>query len=292
MSSATLSRPDESAAAAPKAAEQGAKRRPPVVLALVLLCALIIGFLGYLYGLSKLSEQRAQSNLRKSFEHALGQAIAPVGPVSPGTPVAALTIPRLGLAEAIVVEGTSAQDLTLGPGHRSDTVLPGQTGVSVIYGRRVTFGGPFEHLMQLQVGDVITTTTGQGAARYRVSSFGDATHPAPANSANRLVLVTSDSTGWPHESVTVSADLVTAPQPAGPTRPPISSDEESMSGGAAASALAALLWSQALLAIAVLIPFAAVRWSPIATYICAAPLVLAVVWNLYENAACALPNLY
>lgn len=267
-------------------------RRLSAVLALVLLCALIVGFLGYVYGLSRLSEQRAQVTLRKTFEHALGQAIAPVGPVSPGTPVAALTVPRLGLAQTIVVEGTSAQDLTLGPGHSRDTVLPGQTGVSVIYGRRVSFGGPFEHLMRLQVGDVITATTGQGVARYRVSSFGDAKHPAPANSPNRLVLVTADSTGWPHESVSVSADLVTAPQPAGPGRPAVPADEQGMAGGGGASAFAALLWSQALLAIAVLVPLAAVRWSPIATYLCAAPLVLAVVWNLYENAACALPNLY
>jgi sortase A len=171
-------------------------------------------------------------------------------------------------------------------------VLPGQTGVSVIYGRRVTFGGPFEHLMQLQVGDEITVTTGQGVARYRVSSFGDAQRPAPANSTNRLVLATADSAGWPHESESVSADLQTRSQPAGPARPAIPIAEESMAGGATGSALAALLWSQALLAIAILIPIAAVRWSPIATYLCAAPIVLAVVWNLYENAACALPNLY
>ncbi len=298
MSSATLAPPAQPEAepkAAPKATPVDAPRpspRRPAWPALGLLFALVLGFLGYVYGLSQLSEQRAQSNLRKSFAHALGQAVAPVGPVTPGTPVAALSIPRLGLRQTIVVEGTSAQDLTLGPGHRRDTVLPGQTGVSVIYGRRVSFGGPFEHLMQLQVGDQITVTTGQGVARYRVSSFGDATHPAPANSTNRLVLATADSTGWPHASVTVSADLVTTPQAAGPARPPIPSDEQSMAGGAGASALAALLWSQALLAVAILVPLASVRWSPVATYICAAPLVLAVVWNLYENAPCALPNLY
>jgi sortase (surface protein transpeptidase) len=288
MSSDTLAKPASQKAAARPASG----KRAPVGLALTLLLALVLGFFGYVFGLSQLSEQRAQTNLRKTFAHALGQAVAPVGPVASGTPVAAISIPRLGLDQTIVVEGTSAQDLTLGPGHRRDTVLPGQTGVSVIYGRRVTFGGPFEHLMQLQVGDEITVTTGQGVARYRVSSFGDAQRPAPANSTNRLVLATADSTGWPHESVSVSADLQTRSQPAGPARPAIPIAEESMAGGATGSALAALLWSQALLAIAILIPIAAVRWSPIATYLCAAPIVLAVVWNLYENAACALPNLY
>jgi LPXTG-site transpeptidase (sortase) family protein len=288
MSSATLERPAKSA---PKPAPDTRPRRTGW-LAVMLLTALLLGFLGYIYGLSSLSEQRAQTNLRKTFQYTLAQAVAPVGPVSPGTPVAALSIPRLGLSQTVVVEGTSAQDLTLGPGHRRDTVLPGQIGVSVIYGRRVSFGGPFEHLMQLQVGDVITATTGQGVSRYRVSSFGDATHPAPANSTDRLVLATADSTGWPHQSVSVSADLLTTPQPAGPARPAIPSEEDSMAGGLGASALSALLWSQALLAIAILVPIAAVRWSPVATYVCAAPLVLAVVWNLYENAACALPNLY
>jgi sortase (surface protein transpeptidase) len=261
-------------------------------MSLLLLLVLLAGFLGYLYGLSQLSEQRAQTNLRKSFAHALGQAVAPVGPVTPGTPVAALTIPRLGLDQAIVVEGTSAQDLTLGPGHRRDTVLPGQLGVSVIYGRRATFGAPFAHLLQLQVGDVITATTGQGPARYRVSSFGDASRPAPANSANRLVLATADSSGWPHESVTVSADLVTPPKPAGGPRPAVASDETGMARGVDGAMLATLLWSQALLALAVVVPIAVVRWSPLATYLCAAPVVLAVTWNLYENAACLLPNLY
>ncbi len=125
-----------------------------------------------------------------------------------------------------------------------------------------------------------------------MSSFGDTLRPAPANSVNRLVLATADSAGWPHESVTVSADLITAPQPAGGPRPSVPSDETSMQRGSDAAALPTLLWSQALLALAIAIPIAAVRWSPLATYLCAAPVVLAVVWNLYENAACLLPNLY
>ena len=121
-------------------------------------------------------------------------------------------------------------------------------------------------------------------SRYRVSSFGDATHPAPANCANRLVLATADSTGWPHPSVSVSADLLTTPQTGRSGAAGRPSDEDSMAGGLGASALSALLWSQALLAIAILVAIAAVRWSPVATYMCAAPLVLAVLWNLYENA--------
>jgi sortase (surface protein transpeptidase) len=262
-----------------------------VSIALGLLGALAIGFAGYLYGLSGLSEQRAQHNLGDQFAHALAQAVAPVGPAPSGTPVAALDIPRLGLNQVIVVEGTSARDMTEGPGHRADTVLPGQAGVSVIYGRRVTFGAPFAHLMQLQVGDKITATTGQGVATYRVSSFGDATNPAPANSANRLVLATADSSGVPNESISLSADLTSTPQTSGGVAA-VGPNEASMAGEVDASLLPALLWSQLLLALAIVTPIAAHRWSPLATYLCAAPVAMAVLWNLYENLACMLPNLY
>jgi sortase A len=298
-SPATTDAPDTSAPGPPAAPPDSAsrpRRAPPsaaiqVSIALCLLGIVVIGFAGYLYGLSGLSEQRVQHNLRQQFAHALAQAIAPVGPVASGTSVAALDIPRLGLQQVIVVQGTSARDMTDGPGHRADTVLPGQTGISVIYGRRVTFGAPFAHLMRLQVGDVITATTGQGVARYRVSSFGDATNPAPANSENRLVLATADSSGIPRESISVSADLMTAPQPSGGVAA-ISADEESLAGDIDDSLLPALLWSQVLLALAIAAPVAAYRWSPVATYLCAAPLIMAVLWNLYENLACLLPNLY
>ena len=171
-------------------------------------------------------------------------------------------------------------------------MLPGQVGVSVVYGRRTTFGAPFAHLMPCNVGDQITVTTGQGVATYRVSSFGDSTHPAPANSANRLVLTTADSTGWPHETVSVSADLVSKPQPNAGQVGTAAADEQGLASGADNSLLPLLLWSQALVLLAVAIPFALARWSPTATYVCAVPIALAVLWNLYENLACLLPNLY
>jgi sortase A len=262
-----------------------------IAIALTLLLGLLLGFAGYLYGLSALSEHRAQANLRKTFAKTLGQAVAPLGPVADGTPVAVVDIPALSL-DAVVVQGTSARDLTQGPGHRPDTVLPGQVGVSVIYGRKATFGAPFAHLMRLDPGDLIKVTTGQGVATYRVSSFGDSTHPAPANSANRLVLATADSTGWPHQTVTVSADLISKPQPNAGQVGTAAADEQGLASGADDSLLPLLLWSQALVIIAIAVPFAMQRWSPVATYVCAVPLALTVLWNLFENLACLLPNVY
>jgi hypothetical protein len=171
-------------------------------------------------------------------------------------------------------------------------VLPGQAGVSVIYGRRMTYGAPFAHLERLQVGDLITAVTGQGTAKYRVSSFGDSTHPAPANSANRLILVTADSGLIPHQMLTVSADLITKPQPSAGALPAIPTDEIMLTGDGGNSVLPMLLWSQALLLLAIAVPFAAHRWSSAATYLCAAPIALAVLWNLFENLTLLLPNMY
>jgi sortase (surface protein transpeptidase) len=262
-----------------------------VGLAVSLTLVLLVGFVVFLYGLSGLAEHRAQENLRKTFSHSLGQAIAPVGPATEGSPVAALDIPAIGLRTAIVVEGTSAGDLTNGPGHRGDTPLPGQYGVSVVYGRRVTYGAPFEHLMRLQVGDRITATTGQGTATYQVSSFGDGTHPAPANSANRLLLITADTAGIPHSFVSVSADLVSAPQAEAGNLPYVPESQKGLTTSTG-SLLTTLLWSQALVVLVVLVMIGLHRWSRRATYLAAAPLVLGVLWNLYENVASLLPNLY
>lgn len=263
-----------------------------VAVSLGLLGALLLGFVGYLYGLSGLGEQHAQDTMRSSFAAALSKAVAPVEPVAEGTPVAALTIPRLGLAQTIVVEGTSARDTAAGPGHRRDTVLPGQAGVSAIYGRRMTFGAPFAHLLSLQVGDVITVVTGQGVSRYRVSSFGDSAHPAPANSANRLVLASADAGAVPHQIVTVSADLVTKPFPNAGFLAAVSDNEANLAADPGPTLLPLLLWSQALLVLAVAVPFLVTRWSPVATYLCVAPIALAVLWNLFENIALLLPNMY
>jgi len=270
----------------------GLSQRAQAAMAVTILLGLVLGFIVYLFGLSALSEQHAQSTLRKSFADALSKAVAPLGPVAPGTPIAALSIPRIGLDQVVVVEGTGAHELTRGPGHRRDTVLPGQAGVCAIYGRRTAFGAPFADLMQLQIGDLVFATTGQGVARYRVSSFGDSQHPAPANSANRLVLATADASLVPHKILTVSADLVSKPQPSSGSLPVIGEDEASLSGDGASSIFAVVLWSQALLLLAIFVPVLALRWSPVATYICAAPITVAVLWNVYQNVALMLPNLY
>ncbi len=259
-------------------------------MSLLLAGLLILGFVGYLFGLSGLSEARAQHTMFKTFTHNLGQAVVPIGPAPVGDPISVLDIPALGLHNVVIVEGTDARSLTRGPGHRRDTPLPGQGGVSVVYGRRALFGAPFANLSALRVGDRITVRTGRGVAAYVVSSFGSGAHPAKATSNDRLVMVTANSAFAPSSSVSVSADLRSNPQPSPGGLPGIAAEERAMQGAANAAVVPLMLWGQVLLAVAVLGTLAVQRWAPWPTYLCLAPVTLAVLWNVYENVATVLPN--
>lgn len=285
----------------PQNAWEGALRATLGVLLLAVLFG--AGFFVYLYALSGLSESHAQAAMFKNFVSQLSQATAPVGPtvlnaagarvpVAEGAPVAVLNIPEIGLHDVVVVNGTTSRELALGPGHVRASVLPGQAGVSVIYGKVATFGAPFAHLMRLNPGDRFTVTTGQGTAIYQVESFGTSIKPAPADSANRLILETAASSFAPSLAVQVSADLVSAPRESPGGWPLISPQEVDMSGDSADALVPLMLWSQALLIAVIIATVAANRWSRWPTYLCMAPVVIALTWCVYENLACLLPNLY
>ena len=128
-----------------------------VGVTLTLLAVAILGFVGYLYYLSGVQEARAQTTLYARLQGELGGATAPTGPAIPGHPVspssdaavpgdpiALLDIPAIGISDMVIVEGTSPENLTLGPGHLRDTPFPGQAGISVVFGRRATFGSPVQ----------------------------------------------------------------------------------------------------------------------------------------------------
>jgi sortase A len=285
---ATSARPSARRAPAPKPAPHSAvlaRRTGAIVSAAFLFVA---GFLVYLSGVA---EAHAQSTMFKSFEPELAQAVAPVGPAKEGTPVAVLNIPEIGLRNAVVVEGTTSRDLTLGPGHVQASALPGEDGWSFIYGKVATFGAPFAHLMQLKKGDRITVATGQGVARYVVHSFGTSRYPAVDDSSDRLILMTANSAGIPTAAVQVSADLVSTPQANPGDWPGITSADEYLASDPA-SLVPLLLWSQALLLTVIAATVAAHRWSRWPTYLLAAPVVIAVTICVYQNLAGLLPNIY
>ncbi|GGU99760.1 sortase [Kitasatospora herbaricolor] len=279
-------------AAAPAAGRSTARRRfLQAAWAASLAAALLTGFVGYLFTLSHLQERHSQSTSYKTFRDQLAKAVAPTGAAADGAPVALIDIPAIGLHRAVVVEGTTGRDLMRGPGHRRDTALPGQQGVSVLFGRGASFGAPFARLSELRVGDKITATTGQGRFTYTVNVYGDADQPITDPARNRLVLVTGDS-GWiPSGTVLIGARLDDEARPNPGGRPATIAHDKALA--ADKGALAALqLWTLGLLG-AVLAATAAARWwRRSAAYLSLAPVLGALLWSVYENAAALLPNLY
>jgi len=283
-------------------------------ITLTLLAVAILGFVGYLYGLSGIQEARAQSNLYAQLRGELSQAVAPTGPAIPGhpqspsslaavpgDPIAILTIPAIGITNMVVVEGTSPENLTLGPGHLRNTPFPGQAGVSVIFGRRATFGGPFRNLPMLQQGAVINTFTSQGEARYQVIAVSDSSKPVPFSSIpNQLLLVTADSQIAPAHYIEVEAKFLddinagsvsATPLPESGYFPLIGSAETPL-GRNFYALITAMAWAIALAAAAVTGSFLAARWQRWPAWIVTVPVLLAILWNLYESLSALLPNLY
>lgn len=260
-------------------------------VSVLLLAVLIVGFVGYLLGASQIQEAAAQSRLYATFAGELSQDLGPLGPTTPGDPVAVLDIPTIGVRNMVVVEGTSPENLMLGPGHLRDTPLPGQEGLSVIYGRRATFGAPFAKIGELAIGAKIITFTQQGRSVYKVVAVGDSQHPVSDTWLNRLALLTANSADVPAYYVEVDADLITTPH-GGPVRmPPIGPDEQALAGDSGALVLT-MVWGLALALVSVGGAYTAARWSPWLVYLVLTPVALAIVWNLYENVAALLPNLY
>lgn len=256
-------------------------------VSLAMLGALLIGFLVYLMVASDLQHARDQTTMYANLRYQLAQGTAPVGPTAEGTALAVLEIPRLDLRE-VVVEGTTSTDLVRGPGHRRDTPLPGQPGVSVIYGRNGLYGAPFGSLSALHSGDTISVTTGQGVARYVVSGR-NGPIPMPGPSQSVLVLVSADSSRLPRQEVVVHATLTSQVVPGNAKLPVVTRPEVGLSGDPAA-VVPLTLWAQALLLVAAATTWAYVRWSRWPTYVISTPVLFAVLWNIYENVARLLPN--
>lgn len=281
----------EPAGAGPGAAGPTRRRFLQGAWAVSLLAALTMGFVGYLFTLSHLQQQHYQSTAFKTFRDQLAKAVAPTGAAADGDPVALLDIPAIGLHQAVVVEGTTGRDLMRGPGHRRDTALPGQTGVAVVFGRGATFGAPFAELSKLRVGDKIEATTGQGRFTYTVNVYGDGDHPISDPVRNRLVLVTGDSDWIPGSTVLIGARLDGDPEVNPGGRPATVPYDKALA--ADKGALATLqLWSLGLLGAVVAAILLTRFWRRSAAWLSVAPVIAAILWAVYENAAALLPNLY
>ncbi len=85
-----------------------------------------------------------------------------------GEPVGRLIVARLGL-KSIVVNGTSHDDLTKGPGRELHTYMPGENELVYVAGHRTTYLAPFSHIDSLKAGDPITFELPYATFEYEVT---------------------------------------------------------------------------------------------------------------------------
>lgn len=95
-----------------------------------------------------------------------------------GDALAKIEIPSLEV-DKVVVRGVAVADLRKGPGHYSQTSLPGNPGNASIAGHRTTYGSPFNRIDELVPGDEIVVTSVQGEFVYRVLDPNEAYADAP-----------------------------------------------------------------------------------------------------------------
>ncbi len=292
----------------PRAVDNTVPALPPrlAVIRSVILTVLVLSLslLLQLVVVSRLQHASSQARLLDDWRETLAAGTAPAGPTDVltneplrlGSPVASIEIRSIGLTE-VVVEGTDAQTLYQGPGHRRDTRLPGQIGVSTIVGRRLTYGAPFGDLGELEPGDIINVTTAQGTFDFAVIDVrgdGDPLPPPPAPTASRLVLATAGGSWWaPSSVVRVDADLIgdavvgyerlysRTSLPAAES--PMKTDTRHL--------WALALWLQALLLFVVLAVWAWARWGRPQTWVVLVPPIGLIGLATAGELALLIPNL-
>jgi sortase A len=159
-----------------------------------------LAFAGGRYAIGSWEQQEA----RRAWDEAEARAVVALArrqvvtgvtnavAVAPGTPMARLQIPRLGLDE-IVLEGVDGNSLNAGPGHLPGSAFPGEQGNSIISAHRDRH---FARLGAIQVGDTIVTESGAREEHWVVISKRviDADAPALFHTADASLTLT---TCWP-----------------------------------------------------------------------------------------------
>lgn len=273
-----------------------------VAQVLAIIAVLSLSFLIELTALGNLRHDRDQTQLAAQLRLELANGTAPVGPVDDkntpwaiGTPMALLEIPKLQLRE-VVVEGTSSTALMSGPGHRRDTPLPGQVGTSVVAGRRATYGAAFRSINQLQTGDEIIVTTGQGRSSLAVLGVrhaGDLVPPPLARGRSRLVLVTTDGPPLlPTSVLFVDSEVTSAVQPRPAQLSPRDlGPAEAVMAGDSSALLGAFLWSVLLAAAATATVWFRFRAGSWPAWALGMPVLVTLGLLVMDEIAALLPNL-
>jgi sortase A len=261
---------------------------------LLLAGVVLVVFVLYELTLTGLAYQRSQVALLDQFKQLISATNLddPATSLPEGSSVAILTIPGIGVND-VVVEGSTAADLKLGPGHLRNTPLPGEFGNAVLAGRRTTYGAPFAGLDRLGKGDVIVVTTGQGRFEYVVASVGrvgaGVATPLTGTLDSRLTLITADPQYMPTGRLVVVAMLRGSPA-AIATRPevPITAQETGLSGNWL-GLLLALIWGQLLAGAIWLTMRLRRRLTASVTLMFATPVLLALGLLLFGSLDLAMP---
>jgi sortase (surface protein transpeptidase) len=270
--------------------------------ALCILSALLFALVAELTVIGGLQHGRDQQLGYAQFREQLAEGTAPTGqtdvdgkPLVPGAPVALLRIPALGLDE-VVREGTTSGVLMSGPGHRRDTVLPGQAGTSVLMGRQAAYGGPFGALASLPVGTPFEVTTGQGTFTFRITGFRGPGAPqvAPPADTARLTFITADGVPYLASStLRIDAELDGDPVERG-TRVlgpgALSTAEQPMQGDPQAW-IPLVFWAQGLVLASIGVVWFARRWGRWQTWVVGVPVLAVLGLGAAGQIARLLPNL-
>ena len=255
---------------------------------LVLLVGLVGLTLATLLVVGPIVGMTAQAQLFSELRLTLAQGATPTGPldadghlVEPGTPIATLTAPTVGLADTVIVEGTAGAQTMAGPGHRRDTALPCQAGSSVVMARAASYGAQGEAFQKLQVGDTFGVTMAQGSCTYQVVGIRSPGDPAPARllaDGGRLTLVTAAGPAFlPTEVYRVDADLVGTAFPRPATVVPTTAlpDSEQAMATDPVNGVALVFLLQLALVLGLAAVWAWSRWGRWETWIAAGPALLA-----------------
>jgi sortase (surface protein transpeptidase) len=155
---------------------QRAPARWPAVVGVVgevlVTCAVVVLlFVVYELFVTDVIADRRQGELAQELQDDWdrGPAVVPAHESKVGDAFGVLHIPRLGLDyERVVLEGTEEEQLSQGPGHYTDTAMPGEQGNVAFAGHRVGKGSPFLELDQLRPGDPIVVETSDSWFVYRM----------------------------------------------------------------------------------------------------------------------------
>lgn len=276
-------------------ARQSVSARRTVRIGAAMVIAFVLGFALYVSVISDVMQGRNQDQLLERFRSDLVNGMAPVnGPIAPGTAVAFLEIPSVGV-EQVVVEGTTPSTLLDAPGHLPGSPLPGQPGVSAILGRLSAGGGPFARLHELEAGDEVVVTTGQGRHEYTVL---DSTERVRSDASafigegNMLLLITGDSSPQPDRRLVVRAQLTSDVQAAGTATSTGPADVGDLGLDGDASAVAPLLaWMLLLAVVGISGVLVAPRVGRRTTWVLLAPPVALISMAVWENALLLFPAL-